>query len=45
MVVMNLSRILIIPCEMFFRIQLKSIMVVTLIISYRGKVDGRGDAL
>ena len=43
--VMTLSKILVIPCDMFCRIKLNSIMVIVLIGIFWGKVDGHGDVI
>ena len=42
---MTLRRILMIPCYMFWRVHLRIIRVVSLIIGSRGRLDGRVDVL
>ena len=42
---MTLRRVLMNPCEMFLRAYLRCTRIIALIVSGRGRVDGRGDAI
>ena len=42
---MNLRRILMTPCEMFCRYHLKSLRIIAMLVSIRGRVDGRGNPI